>query len=1126
MAELRSTTAIGGNIVWHGGNLRFDPQGETVLYNGYKLYTENDKPDPHTDLTVPVVKLGGDTMTGDLVIAKATAQLHLSSTANTDASLYLTEDSGNHGVRYHYDGDVNQWQIIRRESGAENVVMYGSRSNNNVVMTGIGYVNTTQRIFADNYHPNADVWTTARTLTIGETGKSVNGSANVSWSLAEIGAAADTGDSTKTFDAYSINLTNIEKSNLDTDGELGFDSSQGLLVYRTQQGVSSAAVTVLDGANVKAGHGLSISNLLAGGMGTETFTFDVLSAPKWSTARTLTLSGDVSGSVSIDGSSNVTLSTAVANDSHTHDGRYYTEAEADGRFVNSAGDTMTGDLNLDSRSLTFNSGASLIRSTNPGTALIPGTDRALNIYGAVNGHVNVVLSANDANDSFNVISSEGTATSGHTYTRRSFWVNGQGNTYAAGNMYVNNSQRVFADNYHPNADSLTTARTINGTSFNGTANITTANWGSTRTLTIGNTGKSVNGSGNVSWSLSEMGAFPLNTSNGTPVAAYYLKNGTGTTGTKIRLPYNTNAGKVVIFTVRVYQNHEAHDVQFSGYLYGSINQWYAPKAIMIAGTNSISVRMGRDDDGRAYVWLAGGNYRGVAVLDVVSGYSTANWTTGWSITESDSTPNLALSTTVQPVASVNGANATGTWPISISGSAPSLTTARTINGTSFNGTGNITTANWGTARTLSLSGDASGSVSINGSSNVTLSVTVANDSHTHDGRYYTESESNARYVLKSGDTMTGVLTTRNPIAASTSVGNTGSAIYGGIVRLDATNKYAMPYRFLTRISSGYQMHHGIGAWRSGSGWTGGTTISCGNNDVGPDRHFRFNNDGYIEFWVTDSQNTATLRGNITGNAATATWADTVDVNTSTSTSFYGLVWHSGDTLYASENQGLTVRPSDGFTKIKHGYFGNERLSHDTIGRIIARNTSGRRAGMYGTYDSNKIAHIWSMGASYMIDDSGATFGNLYGLAYKHTNNTTGGTMAGGHQMVWVANGTGKSAMGDNLWTSGNVTAYSDIRVKTNIERIQNPLDKISKIGGYTYDRTDQDCPRQTGVIAQEILEVLPEAVTGGPTEDDPEGHYSVAYGNIVGLLIEGIKEEKRKREALEERLARLEALLS
>lgn len=60
------------------------------------------------------------------------------------------------------------------------------------------------------------------------------------------------------------------------------------------------------------------------------------------------------------------------------------------------------------------------------------------------------------------------------------------------------------------ATTLQTARTINGTSFNGGANITTANWGTARTLTIGSTGKSVNGSGNVSWSLSEIGAAAAN----------------------------------------------------------------------------------------------------------------------------------------------------------------------------------------------------------------------------------------------------------------------------------------------------------------------------------------------------------------------------------------------------------------------------------------------------------------------------------------------------------------------------------------------------------------------------------------------------------------------------------------
>lgn len=56
------------------------------------------------------------------------------------------------------------------------------------------------------------------------------------------------------------------------------------------------------------------------------------------------------------------------------------------------------------------------------------------------------------------------------------------------------------------ASKLSTARKINNTAFDGSSDITTSLWGTARTLTIGSTGKSVNGSANVSWSLDEIGA--------------------------------------------------------------------------------------------------------------------------------------------------------------------------------------------------------------------------------------------------------------------------------------------------------------------------------------------------------------------------------------------------------------------------------------------------------------------------------------------------------------------------------------------------------------------------------------------------------------------------------------------
>jgi hypothetical protein len=99
----------------------------------------------------------------------------------------------------------------------------------------------------------------------------------------------------------------------------------------------------------------------------------------------------------------------------------------------------------------------------------------------------------------------------------------------------------------------------------------------------------------------------------------------------------------------------------------------------------------------------------------------------------------------------------------------------------------------------------------------------------------------------------------------------------------------------------------------------------------------------------------------------------------------------------------------------------------------------------------------------------------------------------------------------NAWHAGNVTAYSDIRVKDNISIIDNAVDKVMQIRGVTFTRIDRaDTERRhAGVIAQEVEVVLPEVV-----DTDEFGTKSVAYGNMVGLLIEAIKEQQKQIEEL------------
>jgi hypothetical protein len=96
----------------------------------------------------------------------------------------------------------------------------------------------------------------------------------------------------------------------------------------------------------------------------------------------------------------------------------------------------------------------------------------------------------------------------------------------------------------------------------------------------------------------------------------------------------------------------------------------------------------------------------------------------------------------------------------------------------------------------------------------------------------------------------------------------------------------------------------------------------------------------------------------------------------------------------------------------------------------------------------------------------------------------------------------------------DIIAYysSDKRLKDNVEPIKTPLDKISKIGGYSFEWNDKQETyegKDFGVIAQEIEEIMPEIVT---TRDN--GYKAVKYEKLIPLLIESIKELKSELDKL------------
>jgi hypothetical protein len=115
--------------------------------------------------------------------------------------------------------------------------------------------------------------------------------------------------------------------------------------------------------------------------------------------------------------------------------------------------------------------------------------------------------------------------------------------------------------------------------------------------------------------------------------------------------------------------------------------------------------------------------------------------------------------------------------------------------------------------------------------------------------------------------------------------------------------------------------------------------------------------------------------------------------------------------------------------------------------------------------------------------------------------------AGGNVGIGISAPTYPLHVAGAIYATGTITSYSDIADKENVETIENALDLVSSMRGVSYDRISTG-EHQVGVIAQEMKEVLPEVVT---EQGDAIG---VSYGNIVGVLIEAIKELREEVETL------------
>ena len=220
------------------------------------------------------------------------------------------------------------------------------------------------------------------------------------------------------------------------------------------------------------------------------------------------------------------------------------------------------------------------------------------------------------------------------------------------------------------------------------------------------------------------------------------------------------------------------------------------------------------------------------------------------------------------------------------------------------------------------------------------------------------------------------------------------------------------------------------------------------------------------------------------------------------------IWHAGND---GSGSGLDADTVDGLNPALGG--ANVIARTDSSGYLIVDNwiRVGSGTGIYnpsGAYIYEDTSYGWYMrsrssgSGSMRLQTSNGTNRGWY---YADTSYQQGFLSTAGSWMFRCDNS-------GNVTATGNVTAYSDARIKENVRTVDNALDKVKSMRGVYFDRKD-DGRASVGVIAQEMEKVLPEVVQiqDARSEANPDALpdlRTVSYGNIVGVLIEAIKEQQ------------------
>ncbi len=250
----------------------------------------------------------------------------------------------------------------------------------------------------------------------------------------------------------------------------------------------------------------------------------------------------------------------------------------------------------------------------------------------------------------------------------------------------------------------------------------------------------------------------------------------------------------------------------------------------------------------------------------------------------------------------------------------------------------------------------------------------------------------------------------------------------------------------------------------------------------------------------------------TGTGASGTWGISISGNAATVTNG---VYTTGDqsiagiktftnTISGSINGNAATVTNGVYTTGDQSIAGVKTFSNNVVSSAVVVGALTDQdlvdAAFYGTVtqSASSYAPIIKLRSTGAANITSSSFGILHNVDNTQETVIHSIQAAGANNRIW------RFTQAGDFVSPGNVTAYSDIRLKDNIRTIDSALDKVTSMRGVYFDMEGK---AGTGVIAQEIEQILPEVVIQGE-------YKSVAYGNIVGVLIEAIKELKAEIEEL------------